>query len=345
MAKTKLKDVALDAGVSIATASLVLSGKGNISKKVSQRVMDSALKLQYSRNLSKRITNKSHRLVVLTYITPEWSYAWDLITPIITKLEKIAIEKGYSLTIQPVTTNTTLEELYQMIIRHKTAGLASIHFVDKDLFSRLENHDIPVIIINNSCYQNQFHSVCVDDFQGAYDGASYLMKLGHKNILFVEYLRAMESNVIVDRFIGFKKAADEHGIHFSDKNRITVPLYDTKGLSKLLTPIFKKPKNERPTAIFAHDDRFAAVTMTILAKLGLSVPEDISIIAPGDVLNYDLPYTPKITTMRIDSEMLGKVAGDHLIKIIKNESDIYGFKVLQRLIDRGSCRSILSELD
>ena len=340
MIKIKLKDVALDAGVSIATASLVLSGKGTISRDVSQRVLDSASKLEYSRNNSQRITNRSHRLVVLTYVTPEWSYAWDLITPIITKLEKIAIDKGYSLTIQPVTTNTTIEELYRMIIRLKPAGLASIHFVEETLFSKLENHNIPIVIINNSKYQNQFHSVSVDNFQGAYDGASYLMELGHKRIIFAEYTRKMESNVVVDRFIGFKKAADEQEISFPDGNRITVPICDTKELTKLLVPFFNKPKNERPTAIFAHDDRFAAVTMSVLTKLGLSVPEDVSIIAPGDVLNYDLPYIPGITTMKIDSEMLGKVAGDHLIKIIKKESDIYGFKVLQRLIDRGSCRSI-----
>ncbi len=340
MIKTKLKDVALDAGVSIATASLVLSGKGTISKDVSRRVLNSASKLKYSRNNSQRITNRSHRLVVLTYITPEWSYAWDLITPIITKLEKIAIDKGYSLTLQPVTTNTTMEELYRIIIRLKPAGLASIHFVDKDLFSKLEKHSIPIVIINNSRYQNQFHSVSVDNFQGAYDGASHLMRLGHKKILFTEYIRTIESNVVVDRFIGFKKAADEHGVSFPDSNRITVPLYNTEKLVKLLTPYFNKPTNERPTAIFAHDDRFAAVIISILTKLGLSVPEDISIIAPGDVLNYDHPYTPRITTMKIDSEMLGTVAGDHLIKIIKNESDIYGFKVLQRLIDRGSCRSV-----
>jgi len=340
MVKTKLKDVAQDAGVSTATASLVLSGKGKISKDVSRRVIESAQKLDYTRNPVQRIKSNSHRLVVLTFLNPDWSYVWDLITPIITKLEKIAIEKGYTLTIQPVTDNTTSEELYQMIIRHKTAGIASIHFVDNELFSRLEKHDIPVIIINNSYSQNQFHSVCVDDFQGAYDGASYLMGLGHKYILYVEYLRPAESNVMVDRYIGFKKAADEHKINFSEENRITVEFNDIKGLTELLSTFFTKTADIRPTAIFAHDDRFAAVTMTILSKLGLSVPEDISIIAPGDVLNYDLPYTPRITTMKIDSEMLGTVAGDHLIKIIKKQSDIYGFKVLQRLIDRGSCRSV-----
>ncbi len=340
MVKAKLKDVALDSGVSTATVSLVLSGKGKISKDVSSRVKESAQRLGYIRNPAQRIKRNSHRLIILTYVKMDWSYAWDLTTPIITKLEKMAVEKGYSLTIQPVTDNTTSDELYQMIIRHKTAGIASIHFVDNNLFSRLEKHDIPVVIINNSYSQNQFHSVCVDDFQGAYDGASYLMSLGHKNILYVEYLRPAESNVMIDRYIGFKKAADEHRIDFSDENRITVPFDDTEGFSELLSPFFTKPAVVRPTAIFAHDDRFAAVTMTILSKLGLSTPEDVSIIAPGDVLNYDMPYTPRITTMKIDSEMLGTVAGDHLIKIIKKQSDIYGFKVLQRLIDRGSCRSI-----
>ncbi|MBT3275245.1 MAG: LacI family DNA-binding transcriptional regulator [Spirochaetales bacterium] len=340
MAKPILKDVALDAGVSVATASLVLSGKGNVSSGVRKKVLESAKHVGYIRVQPKRISSRSHRIVVLTYITSEWSYVWNLTTPIISELEKAVVEQGYSLTIQPVTGNTTVDELYQMIVRLKPAGLASIHYVDKDLFSNLENSNIPIVIINNSLFQNQFHSVCVDDYQGAYDGASHLMNLGHKNFLFLEYIRTVEANVIADRFFGFRKAVEEHGIHFPDENRITVPFYDIHSVIRLMAPFFEKPKRERPTAIYSHDDRYAAIVIKALSGIGISVPEDVSLIATGDVLDYELPVTPGITTMKIDSKMLGAVAGDHLIKIIKNEPEIYGIKIVQRLIDRGSCSSV-----
>jgi DNA-binding LacI/PurR family transcriptional regulator len=100
--------------------------------------------------------------------------------------------------------------------------------------------------------------------------------------------------------------------------------------------------NNPPTAIFAHDDYLAARTIVALQKMQLHVPDDVSIIAPGDVLDYTQPFIPKITTMRINNELMGKLAGEMLLERLKNpQEEVHVLKVNQTLIKRGSCQQLM----
>ena len=63
------------------------------------------------------------------------------------------------------------------------------------------------------------------------------------------------------------------------------------------------------TGIFALDDDVALRTVEILRRLGIGVPDRISMLAPGDMIDYSLCYMPQITTMRIDTPYMGRIAG------------------------------------
>ena len=190
-----------------------------------------------------------------------------------------------------------------------------------------------------STLQDKFNSVCVDDFQGAYEGALYLIKLGHRSILYVEYNRPEFPTVLADRFVGFKKALDEYKIPFSARQRITVTFMDLEELTGRLGSTFSTQK--RPTAVFAHDDYIAAFLVVALRGLGVSVPAEVSLIAPGDVLDYSQPFLPQITTMKINTALMGKLACTLLLDRLNGESeDIHVLKVKQQLMKRGSCRKL-----
>ena len=158
----------------------------------------------------------------------------------------------------------------------------------------------------------------------------------------MEYFRPDIPSVVADRFIGFRKAVEEQGVNFTDENRITIDLYDMDSLFQKLKRVFLEAQQRpKPTAIFAHDDYLAARIIVVLNKLGLKVPEDVSIIAPGDTLDYNQPFIPRITTMRIDTEMLGKLAGEMMVQRLSGAiNSIQVLKVKQHLIDRGSCRAL-----
>lgn len=340
MKKTaKLKDVAEAAGVSIATVSMVLSGKGKISRDVCKKVLETAALLGYSKQLNRKITNrKGTKYIAILHFEP-YEYGWSFIRPCLLVLEDILLRNGYFPVIFDLTNQAETDELLQRVLASNAGAVFSIHYGNADLFQKLEDMSIPVIVINNSNFQDRFFSVCVDDFQGAYEGALHLIKLGHKRILFLDYQRPYMPSIVSDRYIGFKKAIDQNGIAFSDSQRITADL-DNMGMTiPVLRELFQT--NINPTAIFFHDDYIAALLLEPLHQIGIAVPEDVSIIAPGDVLDYTQPFLPQITTMKTNTSMMAKVAGDLMIGRIKKESsDLHVLKVTQQLCERGSCRKI-----
>jgi DNA-binding LacI/PurR family transcriptional regulator len=81
--------------------------------------------------------------------------------------------------------------------------------------------------------------------------------------------------------------------------------------------------------------------MQVLEALGLEVPDDVSLIAPGDVLDYSQCYLPQITTMRINTTSLGKLACNLFFDRLRNNiQDIHVLKLKQQLVRRGTCAKL-----
>ena len=92
------------------------------------------------------------------------------------------------------------------------------------------------------------------------------------------------------------------------------------------------------TALFVLDDELALRVHMVLSERGLRVPDDISIIAPGDVLDYSKPYIPQFNTMRINTDIIGSTTGEFLMNRLRHaKQKLYGLKVNQEFVDRGSC--------
>jgi len=196
--------------------------------------------------------------------------------------------------------------------------------------------------INNSTLREKFYSICIDDYEGAYDGAKYLAGLNHRHLFFIDYCRNKDQlapDVYRDRFIGFKKAIDEYNIPFESAQRITFDIEDQSEIgSGLMNTLRLYPKI---TAISAHDDRLAIRFYVELLQNGYRVPGDMSLIAPGDTLEYSLPYIPKITMLKIDTNLLGSLSADSILQRIDNNSHINtSLRVTQQLVRRESCRRV-----
>jgi LacI family transcriptional regulator len=137
--------------------------------------------------------------------------------------------------------------------------------------------------------------------------------------------------------VGFRKALEEAKIAFVTEQRITIPFMDGKRLEKKLAVLFARA--EKPTAIFAHDDFLGLYVIQALRTLGLEVPDDVSIVAPGDVLDYSLPLMPQITTMRIDTSLLGRIAANLMLdRLRSSDTGVHVLKVKEQLVRRASSR-------
>jgi len=265
------------------------------------------------------------------------SYEWGFIQPALLELEHVLHDKGYAPVLIPFGTGTSVEQVLRMVSTCGARAVFAVQYANEKALGDLEARGVHVVVINNSQFQDRFYSVCVDDFQGAYEGTLSLLSLGHRSVAFVEYERPEAPAVVADRFVGFRKALDELRLSFPAERRVTVPFMDARLLGKKLGVLFSRP--DRPTAVFAHDDYLGLYVIAALAEIGLAVPRDVSLVAPGDLLDYGIPLMPQITTMRINMSLLARIAANLMLDRIKGEGEgVHVLKVKEQLVARASCR-------
>jgi LacI family transcriptional regulator len=330
-----LKDIATRCGVSTATVSMVLAGKGSISPDMSARIRNSADELGYARRVPRTSKGPSFKYVCII----QWEdapFLWHFSQPFVLQLEKILVEMGFRPMVIHKQPSLDDAALYNEIRAARVGAVFAIHYVNPVLFDEFEKMGIPVIILNNNNYQNRFWSVLTDDIQGTYEGTRHLLGLGHRRFAYAEYMRPDFGSVVRDRFFGFKRALDEAGINFSEGHRITVDLRDQAGLECRMAEVFGGL--DRPTALVVHDDYFGAIIHRVLTSQGLRIPADLSMICPGDVLDYNEPFFPRLSTMQIDLPLMISMSWDLLLSRLVDESArVKVLKTKMQLVDRGSC--------
>jgi len=344
--KPKLKDVAQAAGVSLTTASLVLSGKGRISEEVKQKVLKAVEELGYVRKNRSINSSATKNIGIFQSIDYEWGFIWVFIRPLIEEIEQNMRALGINTVLIPIKKTDTKQQIIEKVQKADVRAIVSIHYGNADLFTALEESDIPVVVVMNGNFQDTFYSVCVDDYQGAYEGALHLIKLGHRKIAYVEAERPDLPMLLNDRFIGYRKAMEEYGLEMPEETIIRFELSDREELERKIAAAFQKP--DRPTAIFCLDDEIALRVYFILENLGFTIPKDVSLIAPGDVLDYEQHYYPQITTMKINTTYMGEIVALMVQnRINHNPEEIHVLKIKQQLVRRGTCRELkqLQELE
>jgi len=341
MSQITLKDVAKEAGVAVSTVSLILNNKGQFSQDVRDRVYDAAQKIGYIKalpTLSGARRGIEHVAILVSEDT-EKDFTWSFFKRIITPLETAIARERFHLVVIPINIKQDMKEISEKIAASKVKALFSFEYANPELFQELEEQGIPVIAISSSHIRAQINSVCLDNVQGAYDGTNYLLSLGHTQIHYIDYLRPDAHMPLNDRFVGFKMALEEHQFKIPDDVRILVDESNMNELQRKLKRLVQR--TSPPTAIFAHDDYLAARILVALQNLHIRVPEEISLIAIGDMLDYNQPFIPRITTMQINNELMGKLAGEMLLERLKNEqTGVHILKVNQQLVERGSCLRI-----
>lgn len=344
--KPTLKDIANMAGVSVPTVSMVIHGKGRITPETRQRVLECAGEIGYPihklRQQSQKLRENS-TVAILFNIDPEWAFIWVFIRPLIQEIEQNMREVGYSAVIVPITNKMGDDKIMDKIIDIGAKAVFAMHFGKPSLFMTLEQNNIPVVLVMNNDLQDKFHSICADDFQGGYEATRYLIDLGHRRLAYVDTERINLPRLLHDRHFGFRKALAEHDIPFSQKLNIHYHANDEDrfhaDLKALL--VMENP----PTALFCLDDELAAHVVFQLQRLGKSVPTDISLMAHGDVLDYEMAYVPQITTMRVNTAQMGKAATSMMLaRITEGDDDVMVVKVRQHIVDRGSCISLVETL-
>lgn len=337
-----IKTIAEQAGVSIATVSYVLNKTGNVSKETTDRVLQVVKELDYKPNKVAR-SLKVNRTQTIGIIAEDITV---FNTPdIIDQINNYAEINGYyvllnNLRIYKRTHNNfenvekymnEINGVIDVMLSHRVEGIIYIGCHSREIKNMLEDVKIPIVFAY--CFSNaeNTYSIINDEEFGGYQATKYLIDKGHQSIGVITGL--INSIITQDRLKGYQKAVMDHQLIFNPVNiKVGDWTYDSGyQLGKeLLSEV------TRPTAIFVMNDIMAGGVIDAAKELKLEVPKDVSIIG-FDNRECSFFYTPRLTTVALPLEEMGKEAAKALIQLIgKKKMNHQILKLQCKLIERNS---------
>lgn len=300
-----IKDVARLANVSISTVSRVLNGSAPVNKDSREKVYKAVEVLDYKPNAMARslITKKTMTIAVMI---PNLSNLFfpELLRGISNAVEK----KGYFLIVCNTDYSSEKEELYinQMLERRVDGFIIVSSSISKEKLSHLLKGKTKVVFVY--AYADFGYNFMEDGIKATYTATKYLIDKGHKNIACMGW-KFKGVNV---RYLGFRKALDEFGIEFNEEYVIDCGYSKQEIINSTIKLLQIK---NRPTAIVAFNDDTAIAIMMAAKKVGIRIPEDLSIIGYDNIVISEILLTP-LTTIGVPIHSMGIDAGNKVLEII-----------------------------
>ena len=335
-----IKDVAALAGVSPSTVSRTCKDNPSISEETKERVRRAMAELGYEPNFqaSNLASNISRTIGIILPPSQRETYEKSVYLKMIRGISQFCNQRQY---ISTIITGDDEQELIQAIQAMNRSGKVDGYIV---LFSRQIDPIIDYLCEEGALYvligkANQFinQTICIDNdnLLAGQDATEHLIKLGHERIAFVGSNRNLiYSN---DRRNGYHLALMQHDIPIRPEYVVEL-LSLTHNTFEPIQELMKLP--EPPTAVVVSDDTLAVIVQYVCLGLGLSIPEDISIVSFNNSLFSNL-NTPQLTTIDVNSFQLGIEAASQIINHIENPN-LLATKIIvpHYLIERQSCKKI-----
>jgi DNA-binding LacI/PurR family transcriptional regulator len=328
--KVTSADVARLAGVSQSAVSRVFTPGASASARTAEKVRAAAERLGYRPNVLARamITGRSRIIgLVVAYLENQF-YPMAL-----ERLSNALQDRGYHILIFMAGGATeNVERVVDELIDYQVDGLvtASVAMTD-DLTSRCLGAGIPVVMFNRGQNDPRLSEVTSDNRAGGRRAADFLIAGGHKRIAHI--MGWQESSTGRDRAIGFREGMAQAGL---EPFAMVEGAYDRALAAQAARDMCAGP--ERPDAIFVGNDHMAfAVMDELVHKLGLRVPQDVSIVGYDDApmaawSAYDL------TTIRQPVEPMVSATVETLLGQIEGSSEPRHVRIDGPLIVRRSAR-------
>ena len=322
-----MKDIAKACGVSVATVSKALNNYTDIGPKTRDKVRKTAEALGYFPNSSARAlkTNRTWNLGVLLEDEANSGLTHPFFAEILQSFKVTAESRGFDLTF----TSSSISARKMTYLEHcRYRGvdgvvIACINFYDPAV-QELVVSDLPVVTIDH-VFDNCI-SVSSDNVSGMYELTDYVCSLGHRKIAFIH---GSDSSVSRSRLGGFYRALAEHGVDIPEEYILESPYLDLRSAGEATEKLLALPN--RPTCILYPDDLSCIGGMNVLRAHGLKVGSDIS-IAGYDGNRLAPLLDPPLTTIRQDTEAIGRLAAEKLIQSIEEPKTT----IMEQLTVKGS---------
>jgi LacI family transcriptional regulator len=323
-----IKDVAKHADVSIATVSRVLNNLSGYSDETRRKVDKAIQELGYQPNaIARGLINKRTQTIGVLFPSVSSLFSSDILRGI----EEYANDQGYSVFVCNTDKDGLRTAKYLQVLREKQVDgiIFSSEILKKEYYDTLQAMKVPVVLVSSKTDFASVPYVKVDDRQAAYDAVKYLIDKGHREIAMMS---GPKSDPIAGapRIEGYRQALEDHGIPFRDNYVVDGSFVFDKGclaMEELLK------QTQGVTAIFAAGDEMAIGILSVAAKHGISVPDQLSVIG-YDNLKLSEMVLPPLSTVHQPLYEMGKLAVEKLIYMVESgnvaNSSIVQHKIVER---------------
>lgn len=293
-----IKDVAAVAQVSVSTVSRAFTAPGQVGAATLTRIKHVAAELGYTPNTAAR-SLRGGGTATLGVILPDISNPF--FPPIFKAMQARARSLGYTLLVVDSDEREADEAQATAAIARKVDGLLVWASTRADEHLAALARETPLVLGNR--HVPGVSEVHVDLSEGLNQAAEHLRALGHTRCAFVDGSRTEAS-----RGKSIRESFAEQGLSV-DVLGPYEPRFETGLHAATLVAA------EEVTAVVAHNDLVALGVLHQLAKLGVDVPRDVSVIGIDDTLLASTS-TPSLTTVRISAEEIATRALDLLLEVV-----------------------------
>ncbi len=307
-----IKDIAKRAGVSHTTVSRALVGSNLISPATTERVKRIASEMGYRPSAAARSlkTNRSEVLGVIVSSIDD-----PYFSEVLQGIESTAQESGYSLFIAASQRSREHERsIVEAMVEHRVDGV----IICSSSFSAQEARDfakygVPIVAVNNQSAEDYRYSVYHDDVAGSRLVTAHLLSLGHRSIAYLGNAASGRTNQ--DRLLGFQESMKSAGLEVPARYIRAVEYGEPNVIGRAIEACLAlEPK---PTALICYNDMMAIEAMSVLYRLGMHVPDRISVTG-FDNIRFSAYTQPPLTTFDQPKRFIGEEAGRLLLSLVGN---------------------------
>lgn len=332
--KISIRDMAQRLGVSPTTVSFVLNGKQKekrISDKVAKRVIAMAKKLKYEPNHMARGLRTGKTKTIGLIVEDISNHFFAHIAKVV---EHRALRYGYRVLYCSTEDNIKkARELLQMLKYRQVDGfiITPTASLENEISLLLEEKR-PVVLIDRYLPGLPVSYVIADNFTGAYQAITHLIKQGYREIGFITTTSTlMQMN---SRFDGYKQALADHGIPYKETLVLKIPFGGAR--SNAPRSIIEMVEKQSPEALFFATNYLGICGIEGMKKSGLQMPGDIA-IASFDEHDLFRLHDPGITCIAQPTEKIARAVVDILVSEMESDGEPTTQLMLPpRLIVRGS---------
>lgn len=303
-----IKDVAAQAGVSPKTVSRVINGEAHVRPEVRAAVEQVVAALDYRPNAFARSLSSSRSYLLGLFIDdPVSGYAADVQHGALLRCRA----RSYHLVVEPVDLNGPgwADQVRGSIaaLRLDGAIVAPPICDEAELTNLFVEAGLPMVLVAPSVSPTTAGTVRMDDCGAAREMTDYLIGLGHRHIGFLR--GPVTHSASARREEGFRAAMAAAGL-VVDEDVVMRGDFSFRAGLELGERILRR--HPHPTAIFAANDDMALGALITAMKLGIAVPEALSICGFDDSASSRAAW-PQLTTIRQPKAEMAAAAVDILV--------------------------------